>query len=140
MKIGKSLFVLISIVTLSVVIALLIGCSSEPKVGGDRDEHGCIVSAGYVWCEEKQKCLRPWEETCRDIEDRAKDYCSMKDVDAVYICGDFIKVVSSLEGAGSTYIRQDGTEIYCPVVAPEYIPEECKTLQSGSFCKEVKVC
>jgi len=33
-------------------------------VGGDRDEHGCIGSAGYTWCENKQKCLRVWEEKC----------------------------------------------------------------------------
>ncbi len=33
-------------------------------VGGDRDSHGCIPSAGYSWCEEKQKCLRVWEEDC----------------------------------------------------------------------------
>lgn len=32
--------------------------------GSDRDIHGCIGSAGYTWCEEKQKCLRPWEEAC----------------------------------------------------------------------------
>jgi len=35
-----------------------------PVVGGDRDEHGCIGSAGYSWCENKQKCLRSWEEEC----------------------------------------------------------------------------
>lgn len=33
-------------------------------VGNDKDEHGCIGSAGYQWCEEKQKCLRIWEEDC----------------------------------------------------------------------------
>lgn len=33
-------------------------------LGGDRDEHGCIGSAGYSWCEEKKKCLRIWEEPC----------------------------------------------------------------------------
>lgn len=33
-------------------------------VGGDKDIHGCIGSAGYSWCEAKQKCLRIWEETC----------------------------------------------------------------------------
>lgn len=32
--------------------------------GGDRDEHGCIGSAGYSWCQPKQKCLRVWEEKC----------------------------------------------------------------------------
>ena len=33
-------------------------------VGNDSDEHGCIGSAGYIWCEAKQKCLRTFEETC----------------------------------------------------------------------------
>lgn len=33
-------------------------------VGSDQDSHGCIPSAGYSWCEEKQKCLRTWEENC----------------------------------------------------------------------------
>lgn len=35
-----------------------------PIVGGDEDEHGCKASAGYSWCEAKQKCLRMWEEPC----------------------------------------------------------------------------
>ena len=34
-------------------------------VGGDKDEHGCIGSAGYVWSEEKQECIREWEETLK---------------------------------------------------------------------------
>lgn len=37
---------------------------NRPLLGGDRDEHGCIPSAGYVWCEKLQKCIRPWEEKC----------------------------------------------------------------------------
>jgi len=42
--------------------------SDDVIVGGDRDEHGCIGSAGYTWCEEKQKCLRTWEEDCPGLE------------------------------------------------------------------------
>ncbi len=38
-------------------------------VGGDKDEHGCIGSAGYSWCEAKQKCLRVWEEPCNGTDD-----------------------------------------------------------------------
>jgi hypothetical protein len=37
--------------------------------GSDRDSHGCIPSAGYSWCEEKQKCLRTWEEPCTTISE-----------------------------------------------------------------------
>ena len=38
-------------------------------IGGDRDKHGCIGSAGYSWCEAKEKCLRIWEEECPETED-----------------------------------------------------------------------
>lgn len=41
---------------------------SEPIVGNDRDEHGCIGSAGYVWCESLEKCVRPWEEKCEGLK------------------------------------------------------------------------
>jgi len=37
----------------------------ERMIGGDRDEHGCLGPAGYTWWEEKQKCLREWEEPCQ---------------------------------------------------------------------------
>jgi len=41
--------------------------NKPPKpIGGDKDEHGCLPAAGYSWCEEKQKCLRTWEESCAD--------------------------------------------------------------------------
>ncbi|WP_236655011.1 hypothetical protein [Burkholderia pyrrocinia] len=35
--------------------------AAPPMVGGDRDAHGCIGSAGYAWCEQTQQCERPWE-------------------------------------------------------------------------------
>jgi hypothetical protein len=41
--------------------------SDRALVGSDRDEHGCIPSAGYTWCEDKGKCLRIWEEECSSI-------------------------------------------------------------------------
>lgn len=42
-------------------------------IGGDKDEHGCLGSAGYSWCQAKEKCLRTWEEGC-SIEDELKNY------------------------------------------------------------------
>jgi hypothetical protein len=50
------------------ILYLLYLSNLKPKeailVGADRDAHGCIGSAGYSWCEPKQKCLRIWEEKC----------------------------------------------------------------------------
>jgi hypothetical protein len=45
----------------------IVGCT-EQKVGADKDIHGCIGSAGYTWCDSKQKCLRSWEEVCPAAE------------------------------------------------------------------------
>jgi hypothetical protein len=48
----------------------LVGCAGQPHassqgalplVGADRDAHGCIGSAGYVWCAPEDACVRPWE-------------------------------------------------------------------------------
>lgn len=35
--------------------------ATEMPVGGDRDAHGCIGSAGYAWCAREKACVRPWE-------------------------------------------------------------------------------
>eukprot|EP01084_Bolivina_argentea_P250041 418787_1 len=34
-----------------------------PAFGGDMDEHGCYISAGYDWCEATQSCYRWCEAT-----------------------------------------------------------------------------
>ena len=54
-----------------IIIALLTltGCgfdmpfnSKTPTLlGADQDEHACIRSAGYTWCERTQACERQWE-------------------------------------------------------------------------------
>jgi putative hemolysin len=49
------------------------------QIGGQKDGHGCLIPAGYSWCEEKQKCLRVWEEPCEaggaQIANPASAYC-----------------------------------------------------------------
>jgi hypothetical protein len=47
--------------------------SPEQLIGGQRDEHGCLIPAGYSWCELKQKCLRTWEESCEQSRSTAMD-------------------------------------------------------------------
>lgn len=34
-------------------------------IGGDKDEHGCIASAGYTWSEVQKDCIRLWEKGVR---------------------------------------------------------------------------
>lgn len=35
--------------------------SQKETVGNNKDEHGCIASAGYIWSELKQDCIRVFE-------------------------------------------------------------------------------
>jgi len=49
------------------VLLMSFGCAQaqpQPMPGSDRDEHGCIPSAGYTWCEPLKECIRPWETNC----------------------------------------------------------------------------
>ncbi|KAJ3260868.1 hypothetical protein HK103_007431 [Boothiomyces macroporosus] len=57
---------------MSLLFNLLIAtAAASPVVGGDRDAHGCIPSAGYTWCESTQQCQRSWEQQCPAVEKRA---------------------------------------------------------------------
>jgi hypothetical protein len=66
-KIIIAIIVLVVLVVGYFIIDGLNNNQVEPQiVGGDKDEHGCIGSAGYSWCEAKGKCLRVFEELCED--------------------------------------------------------------------------
>ena len=70
------------VVTILIILALTVAgfvffrhkAAPGNVVGGDRDEHGCIGSAGYSWCEPKQKCLRIWEEACYASDEQEIQY------------------------------------------------------------------
>ncbi|WP_444910053.1 hypothetical protein [Microbulbifer sp. TRSA005] len=67
------------------LMLLLMGCSSEnsgdpsPGVGSDKDKHGCIASAGYLWCAKTNACERPWELAEKadfpNTSDDFEEYC-----------------------------------------------------------------
>lgn len=47
-----------------VSVSPAVATTTPQLIGGQRDEHGCLVAAGYSWCDVLQKCIRPWEEKC----------------------------------------------------------------------------
>ncbi|HQR70147.1 MAG TPA: YbaY family lipoprotein [Burkholderiaceae bacterium] len=54
--------------------------TTTSMTGSDRDEHGCIGSAGYAWCAKEGKCVRPWElakeKGLASTEEAFRAYCS----------------------------------------------------------------
>jgi len=70
---------------------ILAGCMSQggtPQVpdGSDSDEHGCMGSAGYVWCAQKGKCLRPFEENCTEAQPAGTDVHGCIEADGYSWC------------------------------------------------------
>lgn len=109
--------------------------------GGDRDAHGCIPSAGYSWCEASQKCIRSWEENCTSaVEVQAQQFCGNATIAKVYTCGEYVRTVSKLLGGGSTFYKDGQLVAHCPIVAPDYMSDQCKQLLLGNNCVEKEIC
>ena len=53
----------------------------QKLIGGDQDAHGCLIAAGYSWCQSKNKCLRTWEETCPIEQTEARESIIFEDLE-----------------------------------------------------------
>lgn len=62
----RKLIGLLGLFACIILVVFISGCTKS--IGGDRDEYGCLNTAGYTWCESKQKCLRTWVEECPSTE------------------------------------------------------------------------
>ena len=61
--------------------ALTFAQSKTPVVGGDRDVHGCIGSAGYTYSQVKNECVRVFEQKIKLNEVNSdKSYSTMTSV------------------------------------------------------------
>lgn len=79
------------------------------------------------------------------LESKALEFCGSEGVSAVYVCGDQIRVVATLEGAGITVYRLlPSNELEeaanCPVVAPDEMSEQCRTAIIEYECEAKQIC
>lgn len=56
--------------------AVIYKSSQSEKVGADKDAHGCIGSAGYIWSELKNHCVRIFEVGTRLNSNQKNDTTS----------------------------------------------------------------
>merc|ERR1719359_1134184 len=97
-------------------VALLVLCAYSQEAGaagGDRDEHGCIGSAGYVWCESSQKCLRVWEETCESLQDQVE---KLQQQESNFEGGDYQSSMKPLEAEDPTMLVSEKQQVDEPML------------------------
>eukprot|EP00933_Yihiella_yeosuensis_P029569 TRINITY_DN23187_c1_g1_i1.p1 TRINITY_DN23187_c1_g1~~TRINITY_DN23187_c1_g1_i1.p1 ORF type:complete len:165 (-),score=21.75 TRINITY_DN23187_c1_g1_i1:207-701(-) len=47
----------------------------DSSLGSNRDQRGCLQSAGFVWCEGAGRCIRPWQDSCPGGTEYCRSFC-----------------------------------------------------------------
>jgi hypothetical protein len=127
-----------TIIFLLALSLLIVGCAKEPVIGGDKDAHGCLIGAGYSWCEEKQKCLRVWEENCT-VQIENKHICTEKESlnkactrDYNPVCGEIML------NMGKTIYQTfgNGCSACAAMKVVSYVPGECPKEKTAELCSD----
>jgi hypothetical protein len=63
-KLALAILLAVFLTATGLVVFFFVQNQIQKPIGGERDEHGCLIAAGFSWCEPKQKCIRTWEEIC----------------------------------------------------------------------------
>jgi hypothetical protein len=49
---------------------------TEVMMGSSKDDHGCLSSAGFTYCEGTGECVRPWSDSCPGGTHFCQQYCA----------------------------------------------------------------
>jgi len=98
----------------------------ERLIGGDTDDHGCLIGAGYSWCEARNECIRPWETYCTATPGKTVTFICTdeKTIQATFYIGDdqFVDLVLSddramsipraISASGARYAKEDESFVF----------------------------
>jgi membrane-bound inhibitor of C-type lysozyme len=117
----------------------------EQAIGGQKDEHGCLVAAGYSWCDAKQTCIRQWEEYCTATAPKTAVFsCDShktitvtfyptddKYVDLVLSDERKLSVPRAISASGARYAKDDESFVFWNKGDTAFITENGTTTFSG---------
>lgn len=126
----KIIIVVIVLTLLGALVIVLKSLDRENQetlvIGGDKDPRGCLIGAGYSWCEAKDKCLRVWEEYCTAAPPKVAVFncAGGKTVTATFYPGDDkyvdldlgddrrMTIPRALSASGARYAKSDESFIF----------------------------
>lgn len=122
---------------------------SEPLIGGQEDAHGCLVAAGYSWCDARKACERPWEKYCTATTPKVYLFTCDKEktatatfypgddkyVDLVLSDGKFLSVPRAISASGARYANTDESFVFWNKGKTAYITENGTTTFANCVTK-----
>lgn len=118
-------------------------------IGGQKDEHGCLIAAGYSWCEARSSCIRLWETyctaaagktvtfTCNDSKSITATFYLTDDkfVDLTLSDGRKMSVPHALSASGARYAKDDGSFVFWNKGDTAFVTEGETGAETYSNCK-----
>lgn len=98
--------------------------SSLPPIGGAKDEHGCLVAAGYTWSKTKEECFRPWEGTIT---------MNVTDTSTNFETAAFVLIDSAKQRA-ELFIKEEDESVLLDSVAPHLYANKHYKLIEENYC------
>ncbi|MBN2517462.1 MAG: hypothetical protein JXB14_01315 [Candidatus Altiarchaeota archaeon] len=162
----KIIHLVIVLIVALVLLVVLVSMrpQGEKPIGGDKDEHGCLIAAGYSWCEPKQKCLRTWEEPCEEGNACTDSGGTIEKAMCCKSAGDFpnlcligacgcgpadsheVDICNCGEGkcwdgeACVVMVNSFGECVAAGYPVMESYPRQCRTPDGRTFIEEVAIC
>ncbi len=147
---GRLIVGIIVIIVLGVIGVWYFSSSSGTGgtvVGGDKDAHGCIGSAGYTWCAEKNTCIRSWETYCTSATPKIATFTCAgsstikatfyptddKFVDLQLSDSRNFSVPHATSGSGARYAKADESFVFWNKGDTAFITEGAGTTSTTTF-------
>lgn len=124
---NKIVFVFILLIIILIIGIFLTKLNNQPvTVGGQKDQNGCLIGAGYSWCDARKECERSWERYCTSAEPKQVSFsCSEnKIIDATFYPTDdkyvdlildderSLSVPRAMSGSGARYANSDESFVF----------------------------
>lgn len=117
----------------------------QQPIGGQKDEHGCLVAAGYSWCSARQECERSWERYCTAAPPKVASFnCNAgktitatfyptddKYVDLVLSEGKELSVPHATSASGARYTNKEESFVFWNKGNTAFITENATTTYSN---------
>ena len=135
--------------TMLKTFAFQASASSSPAiVGGDKDSHGCIGSAGYTWCQAKNQCIRSWEQYCTAAQPKTVTFAcdagktikatfypsNDKFVDLVLSDGRNMSVPHAMSASGARYAKPDESFVFWNKGDTAFVTEGASSTETYRNC------